>query len=123
MTTARERRAEPRTVVIGRCAAWVQGIRKVRLRDLSLTGAQIEHLDLLRLDARCELDLPPPFGALTLPTHVVWCTVIGRRHTRTDGESRLVARSGLRFAPLTLAQRTALATTLQNLATAHQPIA
>jgi len=46
-----------------------------------------------------------------------------RRHARTDGESRLVARSGLRFAPLTLAQRTALATTLQNLATAHQPIA
>ena len=123
MAEVQERRAVPRTTVTERSAARVRGLREVRLRDLSLTGAQIEHLDLLRLDARCELDLPPPFGALTLPTHVVWCTVIGRRHTRTDGESRLVARSGLRFAPLTLAQRTALATTLQNLATAHQPIA
>jgi hypothetical protein len=123
MTEARERRAVRRRTVTGRSIARVQGMRDVHLRDLSLTGAQIEHLDLLRLDARCELDLPPPFGALTLPTHVVWCTVIGRRHARTDGESRLVARSGLRFAPLTLAQRTALATTLQNLATAHQPIA
>ena len=123
MTTARERRAEPRTVVIGRCAAWVQGIRKVRLRDLSLTGAQIEHLDLLRLDARCELDLPPPLGALTLPAHVVWCTVIGRRLERADGEARLVARSGLQFSPLAMSQRTALAATLQHLATVHTPIA
>jgi hypothetical protein len=123
MAEFRERRAAPRTTVTQRSAARVRGIREVHLRDLSLTGAQIEHLDLLRLDARCELDLPPPFGALTLPAHVVWCTVIGRRHTRTDGESWLVARSGLRFAPLALAQRTALATTLQHLATAHQPIA
>ena len=123
MAEVQERRAVPRTTVTERSAARVRGLREVRLRDLSLTGAQIEHLDLLRLDARCELDLPPPFGALTLPTHVVWCTVIGRRHTRTDGESRLVARSGLQFIPLTVAQRTALAAALLHLATVHQPIA
>jgi hypothetical protein len=123
MAAARERRAVPRTSVTGRSIARVRGLREVHLRDLSLTGAQIEHLDLLRLGARCELDLPPPFGALTLPAHVVWCTVIGRRHRRVDGEARLVARSGLRFAPLTLAQRTTLAATLEHLTIAPQPVA
>jgi len=62
MAEVQERRAVPRTTVTERSAARVRGLREVRLRDLSLTGAQIEHLDLLRLDARCELDLPPPFG-------------------------------------------------------------
>jgi hypothetical protein len=95
-------------------------LREVHLRDLSLEGAQIEHLDLLRLDALFELDIPPPLGGLTLPVQVVWCTVIGRRH-RVDGESRLVARSGLKFTTLAVAQLAALSATLQHLATAPQP--
>ena len=61
-TEAQERRVVPRANVTGRSVARVQGMREVRLRDLSLAGAQIEHLDLLRLDARYELDLPPPLG-------------------------------------------------------------
>lgn len=122
MTETRERRAVPRMTVPGRSTARVQGMREVHLRDLNLTGAQIEHLDPLRLDARCELDLPPPLGALTLSAQVVWCTVIGRRHRRVDGEARLVARSGLQFPTLTPAQRTALAATLEHLATPTQPL-
>jgi hypothetical protein len=96
-------------------------MREVRLIDLSLTGAQIEHLDLFRLGASCALDLPPPFGALSLPAEIVWCTVVGRKR-KLGGESHLVARSGLRFTTLMVWQHAALADSLQHLAVALQPI-
>jgi hypothetical protein len=122
MTEARERRVAPRTRVVARPGARVRGMQEVRLLDLSLTGAQIEHLDLFRLGATCALDLPPPVGALSLPAQVVWCTVVGRKR-KLGGASHLVARSGLRFTTLTVGQRAALADTLQHLAAALQPIA
>jgi hypothetical protein len=122
MAEVRDRRAVPRMALAERPAARVRGMREVRLLDLSLTGAQIEHLDLFRLGAACVLDLPLPFGAPSLPAEVVWCTVVGRKRTR-GGESHLVARSGLRFATLTVAQQAALADTLQHVAAALQPIA
>jgi len=122
MSEARERRVVPRTRVAARPAAQVRGMREVRLLDLSRTGAQIEHLDLVRLGAACALDLPPPVGALSLPAQVVWCTVIGRKR-KLGGEWHLVARSGLRFATLNGAQHDALADTLQHLAAALEPIA
>jgi hypothetical protein len=121
MTEAQERRTVPRTRLAERPAARVRGLREVRLLDLSLAGAQIEHLGVFRLGAPCALDLPPPCGALSLPTQVVWCTVIGRQRT-LGGESRLVSRSGLRFATLTVAQHAALADSLQHLAAAPQPL-
>ena len=121
MTEAQERRAVPRMTLADHPAVRVEGMREVRLLDLSLTGAQIEHLDLFRLSASCALDFPPPFGALTLPAQVVWCTVIGRQR-KLGGTSHLVARSGLRFPRLTGAQHTALADTLQHFATARHPI-
>jgi hypothetical protein len=111
----------PRTTLAERPAARVHGMREVRLLDLSLTGAQIEHLDLFRLGAACALDLPPPCGALSLPAQVVWCAVIGRKR-KLGGESHLVARSGLRFTTLTGAQHAALADTLQQFAPALQRI-
>jgi len=122
MTAAQERRAGPRRTLAARPAARVRGLREVHLLDLSGTGAQIEHLDLFRLGAACALDLPPPFGALSLPAEGVWCTVVGRKRT-LGGESHLVARSGLRFTTRTGAQHAALAQTLRYLATALQPIA
>ena len=122
MMEGRERRAAPRTRVAARPTARVQGMREVRLLDLSLAGAQIEHLDLFRLGAACALDLPPPCGALSLPAQVVWCTVIGRKR-KLGGESHLVVRSGLRFTTLTVGQRAALAETLQHFAAALHPIA
>ena len=122
MTEAQERRAVPRMTLAERPAARVRGMREVHLLDLSLTGAQIEHLDLFRFGAACALDLPPPFGALSLPAEVVWCTVVGRKR-KLGGESHLVSRSGLRFTTLTVGQHAALAQTLQHLAVAFQPIA
>jgi hypothetical protein len=115
MTEAQERRMVPRTTLAERPAAGVRGLREVRLLDLSLTGAQIEHLDLLQPGAACTLDLPPPCGALSLPAQVVWCAVIGRKR-KLGGEAHLVARSGLRFPTLTGAQHAALADTLRHLA-------
>ncbi len=117
-----ERRAAPRIQFANRPPARVRGVRQVRLLDLSLGGAQIEHLDPLQPGVACVLDFPPPSEALNLRAQVVWCTVIGRKRTR-EGESRLVARSGLQFTALTVEQQAALADTLQNLAAAFQPIA
>jgi PilZ domain len=122
MTEVQERRAGPRTRLAGRPSARVRGLRAVHLLDLSLTGAQIEHLDLVRLGAPCALELPPPFGALSLRGEVVWCAVIGRVH-RLEGASHLVARSGLWFTKLTEAQYAALADTLQRLATVQRRLA
>jgi hypothetical protein len=107
--------------LVERPKARVRGMREVRLLDLSLTGAQIEHLDLFRLGAACALDLPPPFGAPSLPAEVVWCTVVGRKR-KQGGESHLVARNGLQFATVTGAQHAALADTLQHFAATPQPI-
>jgi hypothetical protein len=120
MTETQERRAVPRTGLVERPAARVRGLREVRLLDLSPAGAQIEHLDLFRLGASCALDLPPPCGALSLPAQVIWCAVIGRKR-KLGGDSRLVARSGLRFTTLTEAQHSAIADSLRHLATALKP--
>ena len=119
MDEERERRAVPRYRLANRPGARVRGVQEVRLLDLSLAGAQIEHVGVFRLGAPCALDLPPPCGALSLPTQVVWCTVIGRQRT-LGGESRLVSRSGLRFTTLTIAQHAALIWLLH---TERQPVA
>ena len=103
-----DRRAVPRTTLAESPAAQVRGMRKVHLLDLSFKGARIEHLDLLRLGAPCDLELPPPFGACALPAQVIWCTVMGRTR-RPGGESHLVSRSGLQFTTLSVAQHAALA--------------
>ncbi len=122
MPEAGERRAAPRLRLAEYPAARVRGLRGVRLHDISLTGAQIEHLDPIRPGAHCDLDLPPPIGAGTLPAQVVWCAVVGRTR-KVGGESNLVARSGLRFTMLTEAQRAALTDGLQYLISTHQLIA
>jgi PilZ domain len=113
MAEVQDRRAVPRATLDERVSARVRGLRGVHLLDLNLTGARIEHLGLLRLDAFCDLELPPAFDALPLPAQVVWCTVIGRQRTH-EGESHLVSHTGLRFTALTVAQHAALAAFLQD---------
>ncbi len=125
MMDERERRSAPRLPLTERLAAWVRGLRAVHLLDLSVGGAQIEHLGVFRPGAPCALELPPSWGALSLTAQVVWCTVIGRQRTRI-GESYLVARSGLQFTLLTLltgAQHATLAECLRHRAAAPQPVA
>jgi len=118
----RRLRAIERIALAAGPAARVRGLPEVRLLDLSLTGAQIEHLDLLRPRLAYTLDLLPPCGAPSHPAQVVWCAVIGRKRKVGSG-SHLVARSGLQFRTLTAAQQAALADTLQDLAAALAPSA
>ena len=108
MTELQERRVGPRTTLADQPAVRLHDGREVRLLDLSRDGARIEHLDLLRPGVAVPLELPPPFGSLTVSARVVWCKVIGRRR-QPGGESHLVSRSGLRFAELTVTQNAALA--------------
>jgi PilZ domain len=117
-----ERRAVPRIALSGHATARTQTGLVVRLLHLSRHGVRIAHRGLLRPGSPCALALPPPYGALNLSAQVVWCTVVGRKR-KLGGTSHLVARSGLRFTRLTGAQQAALADTLQDLATALQPIA
>lgn len=119
MIEGQERRAVPRTGLVERPGARVRGLREVRLLDLSIAGAQIEHLDLFRPGASCTLDLSPPCGPLSLPAQVVWCAVVGRKR-KLGGDSRLVARTGLRFTTLTEVQRAAITDNLRHLAAAVQ---
>jgi hypothetical protein len=122
MPEVRERRAVPRTTLGAHLPVRLQDGREVRLLNLSGDGAQIEHFDILRPAASCHLELAPPLGALVIPARVVWCTVIGRKR-RPGGESRLVARSGLRFSTLTVAQHAALAWLLSTSHRQQQPAA
>ena len=119
MSEGRERRAVPRTALTEPPAARVRGLRGVRLRDLSLTGPQIEHLDLVRLGAPCTFDFPPPFGALSLPAEVIWCTVIGRTYPfKAHRTSWPGAAAGSPHSPG--AQQAAFADSLHDLATVPQ---
>ncbi len=108
MTDEGDRRVVPRTKLTEQPATRMHDGRVARLLDISRAGAGIEHLDFLRPGASCALELPPPFGSLSLPAQVAWCRVLGRR-AEPGSESQLVCRSGLYFASLSLADQAALA--------------
>jgi hypothetical protein len=87
---------------------------EVRLLDLSLKGARIEHMELLQPGTSCNLELPALLGSLILPARVVWCTIIGAE-ANPEGEQHLRSHSGLVFDALTVDQRSALADSLHQL--------
>jgi hypothetical protein len=120
MVEGTERREVQRIAVPRRPRAQAREVQEVRLLDLSLKGARIEHLDLLRPGEPCHLQLPPTLGSLSLAAQVVWCTVIGRSPS-ADGHRQLISRTGLRFTKLTATQQTTLAGTLQELAAGRVP--
>jgi hypothetical protein len=122
MPEAQERRVVPRIRLANRPVARVRGVQEVRLLDLSLAGAQIEHLATLRLGEACALELRLPGEAWALAAQIVWCTIVGRKQ-KLGGESHVVARSGLRFTHLSTTQHAVLTDTVHFLATALQPIA
>lgn len=115
-----EKRATPRIPVPGHPVVRAREIQEVRLLDLSLKGARIEHLDLLRPGVPCHLELPPGLGSLVLSAQVVWCTIIGRKPS-AGGDRRLLSRTGLRFTKLTATQQTVLADALRELAAGRVP--
>lgn len=109
-----QRRQIVRTPIVGRLAARARPSLDVRLLDLSLAGARIEHLDLLRPGLPCTLDLPAEIGSLVVSARVVWSNVIGTEQSPA-GERLLHYQSGLAFVRLTAEQQAALVRILERL--------
>jgi PilZ domain-containing protein len=103
-----------RVAVGGQIAAWVRGIPKVRLVDLSLGGARIEHLGLLRPGFPCTVEFLASLEPLILVTDVVRCAVVGVER-RSVGERHLRCESGLAFAEVTPSQEATLARILEGI--------
>lgn len=114
MTEYSRQRKLPRIRIAGRPAARVRPTLDARLVDLSLTGARIEHADILRPGFSCTVDLPVAKGFIVLTGRIVWCSIVGSQKG-ADGERILRYESGLEFARLTPEQQAALSTFLEQL--------
>ena len=110
MTERQNRRRTARTPLPERPTARTRGTGAVRLVDLSLTGAHLEHLNVLRPGYGCTLELPAALGSLVLAAQVMWSQVVG---TEKSPEGRLLRyQSGLMFPRVTPEQRNVLARVL-----------
>ena len=114
MAELQERRRAPRIAVSGRLGGRARAILDVRIVDLSLTGARIEHLNPLRPGTPCTCELPPAIGSLVLSARVVRSAVIGTEQT-PSGKRLLRYESGLTFVNLKEDQQEALARALEKL--------
>ncbi len=85
----------------------VRATLQVRLLDLSMGGARIEHRSLLRPGSECLLEFPAAFGPLALSAQVLRSTIVGVEEEASGGP-RLRHESGLAFVNVTADQRTAL---------------
>lgn len=114
MTRYEKQREVPRIVIPGRLAARARATLEVSLCDLSVKGARIEHLSLLRPRSRCTVELPPPFGPLVLAAQIVWSRIIGTEEG-AGGERLLRYQSGLAFTDITAEQQAALGNALERI--------
>ncbi len=114
MEDPRERRAAPRIPVSGKLGARARATLDVRLIDLSLTGARIEHGELLRPGTTCTFQLPPAIGSVVVSARVVHSAVIGAT-PMADGSRQLLYQSGLAFVSVTEEQQAALADIVKRL--------
>ncbi|HSD52506.1 MAG TPA: PilZ domain-containing protein [Candidatus Methylomirabilis sp.] len=114
MGAYKKERKVPRIVIPGHPAARARATLEVSLCDLSVQGARIEHLSLLRPGSHCTLELPPPFTPLALSAEIVWSKVVGTEEG-TDRQPRLRYQSGIAFTGLTAEQQVALAKALERI--------
>jgi hypothetical protein len=75
----------------------VTATHEVRILDLSLGGARVEHTHILRPGGMCHLRLPVRNQRVTLLCHVVWSKAVGRADGEAGGTG-LLFHSGLQFA-------------------------
>ena len=115
MTDYQKQREVPRIALPQRPTARARATLEVRLLDLSLKGARIEHLNLLRPGSSCHLELPTALGSLVLVAQVRWSRVAGTEAS-PEGERLLRYQSGLMFLQVTPEQHTLLAQALENAA-------
>jgi PilZ domain-containing protein len=115
MTNMKERRGAARVVVPGRVGSRVRATLEAHLLDLSITGARIEHHNLLRPGIACVIELPATLGSLSLSVRIVRSIVIGTEEGHA-GERLLRYESGLAFVGITGEQQATLARVLERLA-------
>lgn len=114
MDELKERRRAPRIVIAGRLGGRAHAILDVRILDLSVTGARIEHLSPLSPGTPCTLGLPPAIGSMVLPARVVRSVVSGSEQS-PGGKRLLRYQSGIEFMGITAEQQATLASTLDKL--------
>lgn len=113
-------RGAPRFLVADRLGGLAAATLEVRLVDLSLSGARIEHDNPLRAGSVCHFEFPPTLGSLVLQVRVVHSALLGRGEA-AEGESHGRYQSGLRFVNLTPDQQVALAAVLGRLTSGSGP--
>ncbi len=91
----------------------------VRLVDLSLHGARIEHPDPLNAGLLCFIDLPSALGRGCLSGRVVW-TKLHRDEQTLEGARQRYYRSGLAWTGLTPEQQGTLTAALGILKVAQE---
>jgi hypothetical protein len=107
-------RGARRFLVADRLGGRAAASQEVRLIDVSLSGARIEHGNPLRAGSVFYFEFPPTLGSLVLPVRVVHSTVIGSQG-QAEGDSLVRYQSGLKFVGLTPDQQVALAAVLGQL--------
>jgi hypothetical protein len=112
MAEFRRQRQARRVPIAGQPAMRVRYSLPARLVDLSLTGARIDHVDLLRPGLPTTVELPAASGSVAFSAQVVWSSVIGSEPS-PEGERRLRYHSGLAFLGLTAEQQAILVSMLE----------
>src|SRR5574341_1801790 len=107
MVDSEERRRAPRIPITVNVGAKARTTLEVRLVDLSVTGARIEHRELLRPGSACAFQFPPAIGSLVLSARVIHSTVVGSTQ-HPNGERHLRYQTGLQFVGVTPDQRSVL---------------
>ena len=87
-------RRHPRITCSHPLGADVSARHEVRLLDLSLGGARLEHTAVLRPGTTCDLRVPLQGETVTLTGRLVWSNVIGQAERPEAG---LLFQSGLAF--------------------------
>ena len=90
----------------------VTATHEVRILDLSLGGARVEHTNILRPGGMCHLRVPLGSRRVTLLCRVVWSTAVGRAEGEAHGTG-LLFHSGLEFSGPASDMQTLLAAYLE----------
>ncbi len=102
-----ERRHLARVTIPSQFSGHGLALQPVRLVELSLRGARIEHPDPLNVGLLCFVDLPSGLGRGTLSGRIVW-SKLHRDEQTLEGARQRYYRSGLTWTGLTPVQQGAL---------------
>lgn len=100
-------RKAPRIRVASRPWGRIPGALEYRLVDLSIAGARIEHQIPLDPGSTWGVELPLPFGPMSIQARVVHSGPVGDTQAR-DADALLRYQSGLAFLGMTLEQQATL---------------